>query len=196
MADLKPWDAPGGGGGGGSSSESLTVDTFQPFRIIMLANGTVKAIPAATPAPGAAGAPSAQIALSGVTLTWPAASVGVGLRYAVLRNGVELTQITATTYKDRAITAGQTYSYAVQTVDTYGQRSAPTAAAVAFIDPALNVPPAVVIRTWPAVLPASGRAVVRVNAADLDAQTLALVLSVDAGTLTATQDPSVWTYAA
>ena len=63
----------------------------------------------------------------------------------------------------------------------------------AFIDPALNEPPTVTITSWPTSVPLGGsRAVIHVNAKDVDAQALAHTLNTDVGSLVATADPTVW----
>ena len=44
----------------------------------------------------------------------------------------------------------------------------------------------------PLPIPTDGPAIIRVNAREIDTQTIAYALHVDAGSLTATSDPSVW----
>ncbi|TFV89968.1 fibronectin type III domain-containing protein [Blastococcus sp. CT_GayMR16] len=48
--------------------------------------------------------------------------------YAVLRDGVQIATVTATTYMDLGRTNDTTYSYTLVAVDSHGNRSAPTAA--------------------------------------------------------------------
>jgi len=186
------------GGGGSTDIEDLSgdiVDGTGSYRLILFSNGTVRAIPVNTPDPvpptGLATAPT----LSSVLLTWTAATAPTtGRTYVVLRDGVEIATTTSTSYRDRGITAGSTYSYRLITQDTYGQRSAQTSAVSAFINPASNVAPVTTVTSWPPVIPTNGKALLRVCAADVDAQSLTLALSVDTGTITATDDPSIWIY--
>jgi hypothetical protein len=189
---------PGGGGGGGTPGDlpTLTADTFEPYRVIMLAVGNqLKAIPSSTPVPGVPTSLSTVVRLSSVHLSWNAPGSAIsGTKYALWRNGVQVFLSEITSYRDIAISSGSSYSYQVQTVDPYGQRSAKTAAVNAFIDPAINSAPTVTVRAWPATFPTNGRTVLRVNASDVDAQALALALSVNTGTIAATGDPSVWIY--
>jgi hypothetical protein len=98
------------------------------------------------------------------------------------------------TFRDTSITIGQTYTYQIATVDTYGQRSpSSTPPFTAFVDPALNIAPAaVVITCWPNPIPTNGPAWVRVNARETNVQNIAFTLGVDVGTLTSTPDPSRW----
>jgi hypothetical protein len=185
----------GSGSGGGGTSGGVggdTVDTFEHYRIIMLADGTVRAIPFDTPVPAMPTGVTATARLSSVRVAWTPAPTGAV--YIVTRGGVEVTRTDNSSYRDLAITPGSTYTYQVQTIDAYGQRSPITSPVTAFIDPALNVAPTVTVRAWPASFPTNGRTVLRVNAGDVNAQALALALNIDAGTLTATGDPSVWIY--
>lgn len=169
----------------------LTVDTGAVFKIIMLSDGTVKAIPAATPAPTIPTGLAATPHLTSVALTWSATSGAVS--YVVLRNGSVVGRPASPSFRDLTVALSATYSYTVSSVDQYGQRSLPSTAVTAFIDPALNQAPAVSIRCWPPTLPTNGRAIVRVNARDVDTQQLAIALSVNIGQLVPTNDPSVWT---
>jgi hypothetical protein len=172
-----------------------TVDTFEPFKVIMLSDGTVRAIPADTPNPGVPGSLSALARLSSVHLSWSApAPLTSGSVYALWRDGVQVSVSEGTSYRDIAISSGASYGYQVQTVDPYGQRSAKSSSVTAFIDPAINSAPVVTVRSWPATFPTNGRTVLRVNASDIDAQALALALSVNTGSIAATGDPSVWIY--
>jgi hypothetical protein len=169
-----------------------TVDTGQHYRMIMFANGNVRAIPFATVAPAVPTGLAASARLSSVRLTWTAAPTGT--EYVVYRNSVEIARASSASYRDLAVTVGVTYTYQVQTVDTYGQRSAASAGVAAFIDPSLNVAPVVTVKSWPPAVPSNGRTYLRVNARDANAQVLALGLGVDAGTITPTDDPSIWIY--
>jgi len=186
---------PGAFGGGTAPGEvpSETADTFQSYRVILLSNGTVKAIPTATPVPATPTGVIADSKISRVALSWNSATAS-GPKYAVYRDGVEIAQVTVTTYRDINISVGSTYSYRIQTIDQYGQRSALSTAQSAFIDPASNVAPTVTVKAWPPSFNADGKTILRVNASDFDAQTLTLALSVDTGTITPTDDPSIWIY--
>lgn len=181
--------------GAGAAQDLLvdTSDTFQSYKIIALSNGTVKAIPASA-VPPAIPLPSLVARLSSVLLTWPAAARATS--YAILRDGVQIANPSFLSYRDIAITVGATYVYRLQSIDQYGQRSTLSNPLNAFIDPALNVPPQVQIRSYPEALPTVGKAFIRVNASDVNAQSLALALNATVGTLEATDDPSLWLYTA
>jgi hypothetical protein len=169
-----------------------TVDTGSHFRLIMFSNGTVRAIPFSTPDPSAPTGVQVTAKLSSVRLTWTA--VAGAAQYAIFRNGTQTATSTVAAYRDINIAVGSTYSYQVQTLDAYGQRSPLTSAVTAFIDPASNSAPTVTVRAWPTTFPTNGKTLLRVNASDVDAQTLALALSVDTGNLAATSDPAIWIY--
>lgn len=173
-----------------------TVDTATEYRLILFSNGTVKAIPVATPDPLPATNLNAVAAVASVTLTWTAATLPTsGKTYRVYRDGVLVATTSNVTYRDNAVVTGNTYSYTVVTVDAYGQVSAATSAATAFVDPALNQPPVVTsVTAWPPAHFTDGKTLIRVNASDLDGQALSLELGVDSGFLEPTDDPSVWYY--
>lgn len=181
-------------GAGGALGSGLTVDTFDEFKLIMFANGDVRAVPVGAVAPAVPTGLAATPRLSSVRVTWNAAPLAA--RYVLYRSpgGILSEQVTATSFRDLNITPSSTYVYQVQAVDAYGQRSAVSAGVSAFIDPALNVAPTIDVRCWPSVLPTNGRGILRVNARDANAQVLALSLGVDVGTIAPTSDPSVWTY--
>jgi hypothetical protein len=178
--------------GGGTTGEFA--DTFQPMKLIGLSNGDTIAIPAGANAPATPTGLDTTARLSSVRVAWDAAARAA--RYVLYRTpgGVLSEQITATSYRDLAVSVGSTYQYYVQAVDQYGQRSQIAGPDTAFIDPALNVAPTVTVKAWPPSAPSNGRTYLRVNARDANAQALALALEVDAGTITATPDPSVWIY--
>jgi hypothetical protein len=188
--DVELWfdtDAPAGSG---SSLSDSTVDTGDPYRIIMFSNGDVRAIPVGVVEPGTPSSLARTIRINAVRLTWVA---GTGAAtYAVYRDGVAYATASTNSYRDTSVTVGETYTYAVQSINAYGLRSAVTSTVTAFIDPALNVAPTVEVRAWPTTVAAGNRAVIRVNAIDADAQFLALVLGVDVGSLVSTADPSTW----
>lgn len=166
------------------------VDTGAAMRIIVLSTGQVIAIPAAAVAPSAPEDLECTVRLTSVRLAW---APGAGAAsYAITRDGTQIATTSESTYRDSAITPGATYSYRVASIDQYGQRSAATSPVSAFVDPELNEPPSVDIRCWPPELPTNGVGLIRLNAIDVDVQALALELSVDAGQLQVTEDPSVW----
>lgn len=167
-----------------------TVDSEQSYRVILFANGDVRAIPVGATPPDTPQAPTAAIRLSSVKLSWSSATRASS--YAVLRDGVRLSTTSALFYRDSTVSAGASYSYRLQAFDQYGQASALGPVTSAFVDPAINVAPIADVRVWPAAVPSSGQAVVRVNAFDVDVHQLAVTLSVDAGQLAPTDDPSVW----
>jgi hypothetical protein len=113
-------------------------------------------------------------------------------RYPIARDGVQIATPETRNYRDTTVTIGSTHAYQVATEDAYGQRSGYGPAVSAFIDPALNTAPTIEIRTWPPAIPTNGTALLRVNATDTDAETLALALSIDRGNLAPTDDPSLW----
>jgi hypothetical protein len=176
-------------------SSGTTVDTGQHYRIIMLSDGTVRAIPFDAVAPVPPSSVTGNVYLASVNVSW--SEVVGATRYRVLRNGSayatsELSSGRA--YRDTGITVGQTYTYTVATFDQYQQQSpASTSSFVAFIDPALNTAPVgVVIKCWPNPLPTNGPGWVRVNAREPNVQDIAFALEVDVGSLTPTADPALW----
>lgn len=179
----------------GGNVPEVTADTFEPYRIIMLSNGTVRAIPAGALPPDVPSGLARTVRLTSVTLTWLAAARAQS--YAVMRNGVQIATTFALKYRDTTVVLSGNYSYTVASIDPYGQRSAPSSPVTAFIDPAINVAPTIAIRAWPTTFPSNGKTLIRVCAADADAQSLTLALAKTAGTgtLTPTDDPSIWTYA-
>lgn len=179
-----------GGGGGGIFLE--TADTFQLYKVILLSDGTVRAIPIDAEPPDIPTGLATVARLSSVSISWNAAARAS--TYVVYRGGSEIARASSASYRDIHITSGSTYNYSVQSVDQYGQRSAITSTVSAFIDPSLNVAPTVLVKAWPPAFSSSGKTVLRVNARDANAQVLALELDVDVGTITPTADPSIWIY--
>lgn len=180
-------------GPGGTGVEGVTADSFEAYKMIMLSNGTVRAIPLGALPPAVPADFNADARISSVRLTWT--PVLGASSYVIYRTpGGFMGQVSAFSFRDRAIAISSTYLYQIQAVDSYGQRSAVSSAVSAFIDPAINVDPIVSIRSWPAILPTDGQAILRVNAKDADAQVLSHSLDVDDGTITATADPTVWIY--
>ena len=131
-----------------------------------------------------------RIHINSVKVTW--SPVLYEPSYVVYRDGNVIGTTGALLFRDNNVTVGQTYTYTVQSVDSYGLRSAISSSVSAFIDPALNVSPTITIRSWPTTVAAGNRAIIRVNAKDLDAQTLALALHVDVESLIPAADPSIW----
>lgn len=167
-----------------------TVDNFDDYKAILFSDGSVRAVPYSVTAPAAPVIATSSASATLVKLTWGAVSGATS--YQVLRSGVRIATTGGTSLRDRTGTTGQTYQYTVVAVNAYGMHSVASAPVTLYLDPALNAAPSVQVTTWPAVLPSSGRALVRVNAVDADAQTLALALSTDVGSLQPTTDPSVW----
>lgn len=167
----------------------LTVDTGWSYKVIMLSDGTVRAVPVGTAAPAT---PTGLAAVAGPTsarLSWNVTSGASS--YLIYRNGTLIKTTADTSYRDTGA-AGTTYSYTLAAQNSYGMRSPLTAPLSVFMDPALNTSPIVSVTTWPTTIPTTGSCIVRVNARDVDAQILALTLSVSTGSLRPTPDPSVW----
>jgi hypothetical protein len=167
----------------------LTVDTGWSYKVIMLSDGTVRAVPVGTATPAT---PTGLAAVAGPTsarLSW---NVSAGAStYLIYRDGALIKTTGDTTYRDTGV-AGTTYVYTVAAQNSYGMRSPLTAPLSVFMNPALNTSPIVSVTTWPTTIPTTGSCIVRVNARDVDAQILALTLSVSTGSLRPTPDPSVW----
>lgn len=182
-------DTPGGPSSGSGSGS--TVDTGEPYKIIMLSDGTVRAIPAGAVPPATPTGLAVIPRLTSASLTWTAV-VGA-TSYQVTRDGGIIGTASSNSFRDTNVTIGATYGYRVASIDQYQQRSPASAPVSAFIDIALNQAPAdVSITMWPTPIPIDGYSYVRVNALEVDVQTIAYVLSVDVGSLTSTPDPSVW----
>jgi hypothetical protein len=178
--------AAGGVGGGGE-----TVDTGELYRVILFADGTVRGIPITATNPDVPTGLARIVRIAFVKLTWTAVTGATS--YLIYRGGTQIATSGTNSYRDGTVLVSSTYSYTVRAVNTYGLRSDHSTAVTAFVDPALNRAPEIEVRTWPASAIALGnRAVVRVNTIDVDGQTLAIALGVDAGDLVATFDPSVW----
>lgn len=177
---------------GGAGSGGITVDTGAPYRIIMLSDGTVKAIPVAAVPPSPPASLAISVGLTSVNLSWPIVTEAV--KFYVYRDGALLdNNVVFQSFRDTTIVIGNTYEYRVSSVDQYNQVSPRSAAAFATIDASLNhAPTDVVITCWPNPLPTDGPALVRVNAHEIDVQNIAYLLNVDVGALRDTDDPSVW----
>ncbi|MGZ4659700.1 MAG: hypothetical protein ACXVYB_00305 [Arthrobacter sp.] len=166
-----------------------TVDTNQPYKAILLSDGTVKAVPESTVAPAAPTGVAGAAGPTSARLTWNA-SDGASF-YTVYRNLNQIGTTTGRVFLDVGPT-GSRFSYVVTATNSYGMRSALSSAVSVYMDPALNVPPEVDITTWPATIPTTGSCIVRVNSTDVNVQTLAMSLSTGTGSLQPTRDPSVW----
>lgn len=176
---------------GGTGSSGTTVDTGEAYRIIMLSDGTVRAIPFAAVAPLPPAGLALVTKLTSIGLTWTAA-VGAD-SYRISRDGVIIGTSDSTAFRDTHVTIGSTYSYTVSSLDQYQQRSPETSPVSTTITMALNSAPAgVVITCWPTPIPTDGPAFIRVCAREIDIQIMSTLLNVDAGALTATNDPSLW----
>ena len=169
-----------------------TADTWEDRKMIVMSDGTVKVIPAGDYPPPQPDDPTAAPGSTLVRVTWEVTTAAT--TYKLFRNGAEVYSGSDTVYTDRNVTNGATYTYYVIAYDQHGQRSVSSASVVAGPNVSLNVSPTCQITTWPPTLPYIGKAYVRVCGSDIEAQTLAFALSVNIGTLTATDDPSIWIY--
>jgi hypothetical protein len=180
----------------GSGLPAETVDTGEAVKYIALTGPPRELIP--IPADADAPAQPVEVVavarLTSVRLTW--AHSARASTYTVYRDGVEIGTAAAESFRDSGVTVGAMYAYGVRAFDQYGQPSALSDPAAAFIDAALNAAPVLDIRTWPAALPLTGTGIIRANALDADVQQIAFALDVDTGSLRATEDPSVWLWSA
>lgn len=175
----------------GALESTATVDTGEAYRVIVFSDGTTRAIPVDAVAPATPTGLATLARINSVRLTWSAVSGAT--QYVVYRNAAQVAVVSGPLYRDSAVVVGSTYTYNVAAVSVYGLRSGYSSNVSAFIDPALNVAPTVEVTTWPAGAIALGnKVIVRVNAADVDAQLLALTLGTSVGSLVATADPTVW----
>lgn len=167
-----------------------TEDTGETYKVILFSDGRTKSVPVSATAPAAPTGLSRTVRVNSVRLSWIAVTGAAS--YIIYRDGVQVGTTTQTAYRDKNVTLSATYTYGVRAANQYEQRSPISTTVSAFIDPALNVTPTIEVRSWPTTVATNGRAIIRVNAKDLDTQTLALALNVDVGTLISTADPSVW----
>jgi hypothetical protein len=168
-----------------------TVDTGEAYKTIMLSNGTVRAIPVSAVVPTAPTDVTLFVSMTSVGVSWTV--VPGAVRYNIYRDGVLFGTTTDKTLRDVTVVLNNTYEYSVASVDAYGQISPRSDPVSATIDISLNhVPADVVIKCWPLPIPTDGPAFIRVNATEIDVQTISYALSVDAGSLRATNDPSLW----
>ena len=92
-----------------------------------------------TTAPSVPQGLSATVVPGGVDLRWSASSDAVGVSgYTVVRDGVRLTDVPATSASDTTVQPGQTYSYTVEAYDAAGNRSGPSAAAQVMVPPTVG----------------------------------------------------------
>jgi hypothetical protein len=194
QTNIKGPPGPPGSGSDLDTASGVTIDTGETFRLVMLSTGEVFAIPYAAVPPIAPTGLAAIVRMNSVSLTWTAVSGAVS--YGINRDGVPIGTSSGLSYRDTTVVLNHTYSYTVASIDTYSQRSPGSLPVIAFIDPAINVAPAdMLIACWPTPIPTDGPAYIRVNAHEIDMQTIAFTLGVDAGSLTPTADPSVWIFA-
>ncbi|WP_448611762.1 fibronectin type III domain-containing protein [Geodermatophilus sp. URMC 60] len=131
-------------------AHTVTVRTVTTEVVLLLPTtyvGQPSAPVQGTPRDGAApAAPTGVGAVRGdgrVTLSWTANSTDPDVDgYRVLRDGVEVATVTGTTYPDTGLVNDRTYAYTVQTSDTSGNRSAPSAPAVSATPTDLTPPAA------------------------------------------------------
>jgi hypothetical protein len=129
--------------------------------------------------------------LTSAKISWPI--VPEARKFYIYRNDLFLGETVYQSFSDTTVVVGNTYEYRVSTVDQYNQVSVRSAPVSATISLALNhAPEDVVITCWPNPLPTDGPAFIRVNAHEIDVQNIAYLLSVDAGSLRDTDDPSLW----
>ncbi|MFP5372120.1 MAG: fibronectin type III domain-containing protein, partial [Actinomycetes bacterium] len=109
-------------------------------------NWSLSSSPVASATPTDLTAPAAPTGLVGgrgdgrAGLSWNANAEPDLASYRVLRNGVEIATVTATSHLDLGLTNDTTYSYTIVAVDTHGNRS-PASAAV-LVTPTDLTPPA------------------------------------------------------
>ena len=183
--------APGPPGPSGvSGMTGITVDTGELYKVILFSNGQARAIPVGADPPNTPTGLAREVHINSVKLTWNPVQYGPG--YVIYRDGSQIGTTGALFFRDTGVVVGQTYTYTIQAVDSYGLRSGISSSVSAFIDPALNTVPSIEIRSWPTSVALGNRCIIRVNAKDVDAQTLALTLGVDVGSLIPHADPSMW----
>lgn len=172
-------------------------DTGANWNLYAYVDGTVVAVAPGSIPPGQVESPTASALLSGVTLTWTAPTVGVNdpaiVKYVIIRDGLSIGTTTTGTFLDPYITLSQSYVYKIEAVNSIGLRSISPDLNV-FIDPALAAPPTTSISVYPNPIPTNGSAWVRINGIDPNAFSMTFSLNVDTGTLTPTNDPTLWIY--
>lgn len=172
-------------------------DTGATWNLYAFVDGTVIAAAPGSATPPPVGSPTTNALLSGVTLSWTAPSPPAGdpaiVRYVIIRDGLAVGTTTTTSFNDPNITLSSHYIYNIEAVNAIGLRSISPNLAV-YIDPALAVPPTTTISVYPNPIPTNGSAWVRINGIDPNAFSMTFSLNVDTGTLTPTNDPSLWVY--
>lgn len=181
-------------GGSANPTEFEAVDNWDSKKIVTYADGTVRAIPYGDMPPGQPVTPGAVAGSTMITVTWSLAAPATTMR--LFRNGTLIYTGNTTRYVDRAVNDGITYTYTLVAYDQWNQRSVLSGSATAAPDANLNLAPECTVTCFPNPLPVNGTGLIRVCGSDGEAQTLALSLSVNTGTITPTRDPSKWIYTA
>jgi len=96
------------GSGSINDASGTTIDTGEKYRIIMLSNGTVTAVPYDAVPPATPVDVAIVVRLSSVGLSWPAAARATS--YIIYRNGSQIGTSATPSYHDPNITMGQTYA--------------------------------------------------------------------------------------
>jgi hypothetical protein len=182
--------AAGSTGGGDLAIQHVDPDIASLPALLVRDDQSIIGIPSTATRPLPPTSITAQVKLSFIRLTWTA-SAGAATYY-VYRNGTLLGTTAATAYRDEAIAIGVPYVYTLRAANGYGMRGAASAGVAAQANAVDNQAPTIAVSTWPAANQPGQKQVIRVAAADVDAQILALALNASAGSLEATADPSVW----
>lgn len=113
----------------GENTFAMQVNNATPSDDLFASLGALTLDYAPAQAPTAPGAPQAAVGTNGVQLTWTAATDDIGVAsYAVLRDGVMVGVADHLTFFDPV--AQGTYSYQVEAMDTFGNRTASSATSV------------------------------------------------------------------
>lgn len=180
---------------GDTGSGSIqAIDTGEQMKLIAFSDGTVRAVPLSAGAPEKPDTPVTESRSSSIVVTW-AAKPGYQTM-ALRRDGVEIYRGTDTRYIDKNVENMQLYSYTVVGYSGYGWPSPESDPASGRADAALNILPSAGFVTWPNPLPATGEGIIRVLGTDVEAHDLTYALSVSVGTITPTDDPSIWKFKA
>jgi hypothetical protein len=175
--------------------QGVTIDSAdgsgQPWKLIAMQDGSVKAVPLSATAPDTPTGLTGDVHLTFVTVSWQAATGATS--YRIYRDGVLIGTTGNRSFTDSTVQVNNTYSYTLIAVNQYGMWSAQSAAYQAAIDASLNSAPVITdITVWPANPKPNDKVYVHVNVRDVDTQQLAVTLGVDAGSLTTTFDPTTW----
>lgn len=185
---------PGPPGPPGGFELQQTIDGGTLMQVVTYDDGTVRAIPSWAEKPLTPSAPTTTTGSDAVLIEW---TIPSDASYVVLlRDGVQVYSGSGNSYRDRDVAAMQSYEYSLVSFSEFGWRSNAGPSTAGYADPALNVPPEAILSTWPSPLPLHGRGVVRLAATDLEGQPLTYSSGANNGTLTPTEDPSVWIYTA